>query len=208
MPLLQNYQIPPVPPQHDLRQKLYEFCQTNGAASLYQMLQEKDPDAAARIHPNNLRYVMRALEINIVGNMPKQDQKGQSLFETFIIGIQWPREVLYKRINHRVDEILAKGFLNEVKMLIMNGYDEKLPAFSSLGYQELMMYLRGNCTLQEAVENIKKNTRNYAKRQITWFKNYQDVHWIAGEELEGLLAKNEKNESYKFMKNLAGVHIN
>ena len=206
--LLQNYQIPPVPPQHDLRQKLYEFCQTNGAASLYQMLQEKDPDAAARIHPNNLRYVMRALEINIVGNMPKQDQKGQSLFETFIIGIQWPSEVLYKRINHRVDEILAKGFLNEVKMLIMNGYDEKLPAFSSLGYQELMMYLRGNCTLQEAVENIKKNTRNYAKRQITWFKNYQDVHWIAGEELEELLAKNEKNESYKFMKNLAGVHIN
>lgn len=202
--LLQNYQIPPVPPQHDLRQKLHGFYQQNGTEALYRMLQEKDPDAAARIHPNNLRYVMRALEINIAGNTLKQDQKGSALFETFIIGIQWPREALYERINHRVDEILAKGFLNEVKILLMKGYkgyNEQLPALSSIGYQELIAFLNGKVSFQEAIENFKKNTRNYAKRQLTWFKHYQDVHWLAGEELEVLIAKNEE-----FIKNLTGVH--
>ncbi len=190
--LLQNYQIPPVPPQHDLRRQLYEFCQTNGAEALYQILKEKDPAAAARIHPNNARYVIRALEINLVGNIKKQDQKGQPLFEPFIICIEWPREMLYERINNRLDELLAQGFLNEVKTLLMKGYDEKLPALSSIGYQELIDFLHGNILLREAVENIKKNTRNYAKRQLTWFRRYKDVHWLEGEELEALLAQSEK----------------
>ncbi len=186
--VLQNYQIPRVPPQHDLRFQLQNFYQQYGAAELYKILQEKDPEAAARIHPNNVRYVIRALEINIAGNTPKVDEKAEPLFEVFSIGIEWPRETLYERINVRVDELIQKGLLNEVKTMLMKGFDEKIPAMSSIGYQELIQYIRGNCTLEEALEEIKKNTRNYAKRQLTWFRHYKDVHWIKGEELEIFLS--------------------
>lgn len=185
--VLQNYQIPRVPPQHDLRYQLQKYYERYGANQLYKILQEKDPEAAARIHPNNVRYVIRALEINIAGNTPKVDEKAEPLFEVFSIGIDWPRETLYERINGRVDELVQRGLLNEVKTLLMKGFDEKIPAMTSIGYQELINYIRGYCTLEEAVEEIKKNTRNYAKRQLTWFRHYKDVHWIKGEELEVFL---------------------
>lgn len=194
--VLQNYQIPRVPPQHDLRFQLQKFYEQYGAAELYKILQEKDPSSAARIHPNNVRYVIRALEINIAGNTPKVDEKSEPLFEVFSIGITWPREVLYDRIDSRVDELISKGLLNEVKTLLMKGFDEKIPAMSSIGYQELIMYIRGKCSLEEAVEEIKKNTRNYAKRQLTWFRHYSNVHWIAGEDLEIFL--NEPAHSFSF----------
>ena len=185
--VLQNYQIPRVPPQHDLRFQLQKFYEEHGAEELYGILKEKDPAAAARIHPNNIRYVIRAIEINIAGNMPKEDEKGEPLFEVFSIGIEWPRDILYDRINKRVDELMSRGFLNEVKTLVMKGYDEHATAMTSIGYQELINYMKGMCTLETAVEEIKKNTRNYAKRQITWFRHYTSVHWVMGEELGALL---------------------
>ncbi|MFO0780374.1 MAG: tRNA (adenosine(37)-N6)-dimethylallyltransferase MiaA [Candidatus Gracilibacteria bacterium] len=186
--VLQNYQIPRVPPQHDLRFQLQKFYEQYGAAELFKLLQEKDPEAAARIHPNNVRYVIRALEINIAGNTPKVDEKAEPLYEVFSIGIEWPREILYERIEMRVDELINKGLLNEVKTLLMKGYDEKIPAMTSIGYQELIEYIRGKCSMEEAVTEIKKNTRNYAKRQLTWFRHYQNVHWVRGEELETYLS--------------------
>lgn len=186
--VLQNYQIPRVPPQHDLRFQLQKFYEQYGAAELFKLLQEKDPEAAARIHPNNVRYVIRALEINIAGNTPKVDEKAEPLYEVFSIGIEWPREILYERIEMRVDELINKGLLNEVKTLLMKGYDEKIPAMTSIGYQELIEYIRGKCSMEEAVTEIKKNTRNYAKRQLTWFRHYQNVHWVKGEELETYLS--------------------
>ena len=185
--ILENYQIPQVPPQYDLRQKFAQYYEEHGPLALHKLLQERDPEAAARIHPHNVRYVIRALEINIAGNQKKQDQKGEPLFHTFTIGIDWPRELLYERINHRLDEQLEKGLLNEVKTLLMRGYNEKLPSMSSLGYLELIAYLKGECSLEEAAENIKKNTRNYAKRQLTWFRRYKDMYWINGPELEKYL---------------------
>ncbi len=185
--VLQNYQIPRIPPQHDLRYQLQQFYGKYGAAELYRILQEKDPAAAARIHPNNVRYVIRALEINIAGNTPKVDQKAEPIYEVFSVGIDWPRDILYERINSRVDELISKGLVNEVKTLLMRGYDERIPAMTSIGYQEIISSIKGNCTLQEAVEEIKKNTRNYAKRQLTWFRRYEDVHWVKGEELESYL---------------------
>jgi len=155
----------------------------------------KDPEAAARIHPNNIRYVIRALEINIAGNEPKVDKKAEPLYEVFSIGIEWSRETLYERINGRVDELVHRGLVNEVKTLLMQGFDEKIPAMSSIGYQEIIQYIRGNCTLEEAVEEIKKNTRNYAKRQLTWFRHYKDVHWLNGEELEAHLSAQKQPSS-------------
>lgn len=186
--VLQNYQIPRVPPQHDLRFQLQKYYEQYGANQLHKILAEKDPESASRIHPNNVRYVIRALEINIAGNAPKVDEKAEPMFDVFSVGIEWPREALYERINTRVDELLNRGLLNEVKTMLMRGFDEKIPAMSSIGYHELIQYIRGNCTLEVAVEEIKKNTRNYAKRQLTWFRHYDNVHWVKGEELETFLS--------------------
>jgi tRNA dimethylallyltransferase len=149
--VLQNYQIPRVPPQHDLRYQLQRYYEQYGAHQLYKILEEKDPAAAARIHPNNIRYVIRALEINIAGNGPKTDEKAEPMFEIFLIGIEWPRELLYDRINTRLDELVNRGLVNEVKTLLMKGFDEKIPAMTSIGYQEIFQYIRGNCTLEQAV---------------------------------------------------------
>ncbi len=186
--VIENYQIPQVPPQYDLRQKLAQYFEQHGAAALHQLLVERDPQTAEKIHPNNVRYVIRALEINYAGGSQKQDSKGEQLFQVFSVGIEWPRELLYERINRRVEDQISKGLLNEVKTLLMKGYHEKLPAMSSLGYQELVAYLKGEKLYEEAIDDIKKNTRNYAKRQMTWFRRYSGINWISGAELEQLTA--------------------
>lgn len=185
--ILQNYQIPQIPPQYDLRQKLAQYYEEHGPLALHNLLKERDPESAKNIHANNVRYVIRALEINMATGNKKSDQKGEQLFHVFSVGIEWPRDILYERINRRVDDQMDRGLLNEVKTLLMKGYNEKLPAMSSLGYLELIAYIKGKNTLEEAIENIKKNTRNYAKRQLTWFRRYKDIHWISAEELEGVI---------------------
>jgi len=188
--IIQNYQIPRIPPQFDVRQKLAHYYEEHGAEELHKLLQEKDPEAAKRIHPNNVRYVIRALEIVMTGSQKKSDLKGEPLFEVFKIGIDWPRDVLYERINNRVHEQLNSGLLNEVKTLLMKGYHEKLPSMSSLGYPELIEYIKGDVSLEQATENIQKNTRNYCKRQFTWFRREQDVVWVSGQEIEQYLKAN------------------
>jgi len=186
--VIENYQIPQIPPQYGLRQQLAQYYEQHGATALHQMLIERDPQTAARIHPNNVRYVIRALEINYAGGNQKQDSKGEQLFSVFAVGVEWPRDELYERINRRVEDQISRGLLNEVKTLLMKGYHEKLPAMSSLGYLELVAYLRGEKTYEQAIEDIRKNTRNYAKRQMTWFRRYRSVHWIPGNELDQVLA--------------------
>ena len=185
--VVENYQIPQVAPQFGLRQELAQYYEKYGAIALHKLLAEKDPEAARRIHPNNVRYVIRALEINLSGNINKQDQKGEQQFSVFSVGIDWPREDLYDRIHRRIDSQVDRGVINEVKTLLMKGYNETLPAMSSLGYLELMAYVKGETDLQTALENFKKNTRNYAKRQITWFRRYKDIRWITPSELEEII---------------------
>ena len=155
------------------------------------MLKERDPEAAKQIHPNNVPYVVRALEINIAGNQNKKNITGDEEFAVFTIGIDWPREVLYERINSRVDDLIGNGLLNEVKTLFIQGYNEKMRSMNSIGYQELIEFLRGNAMLDQAIENIKKNTRNYCKRQQTWFRRYKNIHWIDGQNLQEYLSKQQ-----------------
>jgi tRNA dimethylallyltransferase len=185
--IIENYQIPQVAPQYDLRQQLAQYYEEHGPLALHKLLRDRDPETADRIHPHNVRYVIRALEINEVGKQQKVDRKGEQLFNVFSVGIDWPRDELYERINRRVDDQVERGLLNEVKTLLMKGYDEKLPSMSSLGYLELIAFLKGMKTYEEALEEIKKNTRNYAKRQITWFRRYANVHWISSQELDDVL---------------------
>ncbi len=181
--IIENYQIPAVPPDPVLRQKLEEYAKEHGADALHQLLQKRDPEAAAKIHPQNIRYVIRALEINTNGQMRKNDTKGEPPYQVLMIGIQWPRNVLYERINQRVDLQIERGLLNEVKTLLMQGYPENISSMRSLGYQELFPVIRGEMPLQQGIELIKQNTRNYAKRQLTWFRRYHDILWLDGEKL-------------------------
>lgn len=185
--IIENYEIPKVPPQFDLRQKLARYYEQYGAEALHDVLKEKDPASAESIHPNNVRYVIRAIEVaeaRANGLLPKQSLKGEKLFSVFTIGIDWPRDILYERINRRVHDQVDRGIINEIKTLLLKGYDEKLPSMSSLGYPELIQYIKGNCTLEEALENIQQSTRNYCKRQLTWFRRYSDITWVSGNELE------------------------
>ncbi len=182
--VIENYQIPEVPPQPDLREKYEIFFKENGAEALHRLLQEKDPDTAEKIHPNNVRYVIRALEINEFTGTDRRERRGAPIFNVFMIGIDLDRDELYERINRRVDELIGNGLINEVKTLLMKGYSEKLSSMSSLGYPEIISYIKGEISLEEAAEEIKKNTRNYAKRQMTWLRRYHEVHWINRTEVD------------------------
>lgn len=184
--ILDNYQIPQIPPEYGLRQELARYAEEHGAQALHKLLEEKDPQAAKTIHPNNVRYVIRALEINMSGQQ-KRDTKGERMFNAFAIGVDWPREELYDRINQRAHLQLERGLVNEVKTLLMKGYNESMPAMTSLGYREIMEYIRGETTLEEALEKVCQSTRNYAKRQMTWFRRHQGIHWISPQELQEIV---------------------
>ncbi len=176
--IIDAYNIPRIPPDERLRAGLYKEAEKKGKTFLHEKLAKLDPQAAAKIHPNNLRYVIRALEINMSTGKNKKDLKRKSPFNTFLIGMSWPRATLYERVNLRVDLQLKRGLIEEVTKLLKKGYDENSPAMSSLGVKEIIPFIRGKMTLDECVEILKKNTRNYAKRQMTWFKRYVKVNWL------------------------------
>lgn len=192
--ITQNYQLPDSQPNQTLRQELEQYAKTYGAEALHKKLQELDPASAARIHPNNLRYVIRALEIISQTSQPKSDQRAASDFATFFITIEWPRELLYQRINQRIDQQMQDGLLEETRQLLSK-YSGALPSLSSLGYQELGQFLRAEIPLEKALEDFKQNTRNFAKRQLTWFRKYRHVYSIDGETLSDFIAELAKLKS-------------
>jgi len=187
--LTENYDVPRIPPDKALRERLYKEAAKKGAETLHARLAKLDPAAAKRIHPNNLRYVVRALEINLKTGKPKNDKKAgakssaKAKQDVFMIGILRPREELYERINRRVDEQIEQGLTEEVRALLKHKYDETLPAMTSLGVKEIIPFIRKKQTLNECKETLKQNTRNYAKRQGTWFRRYENIHWIKAEDL-------------------------
>ena len=184
--VVDNYDLPVAPPDPKIRQTLEEEYEKGGKDRLYEMLLERDPIAASKIHPNNVRYVARALEIILKTGEPLRPKKGKPLYNVFKMAIDWPREVLYERVNKRVDEQIEKGLLNELKTLLTEGYREDLQCFSALGYKEYFPYLRGEKALEDCKEELKQNTRNFAKRQLTWFRKEDDIYWISPEEFTAL----------------------
>lgn len=190
--IIEGYEVPRVAADEKLREKLEKEAKENGPEYLHEKLQKLDPEAAKKIHPSNIRYVIRALELNLKGQ-PKKDKKTASKFDVFMIAIVWPREELYERVNLRVDKQLERGLLDEVQKLLDKGYALNLPAMSSLGVKEIIPYLKGEMTLPECLEILKRKTRNYAKRQMTWFRRYDNVHTITPEQLNELLNAPEKD---------------
>ena len=176
-----------------LREALFAFAEKEGVEALHARLREVDAESAEAIHPNNVKRVVRALEIYEQTGIPKSEfdrrsQVGESPYEAVVIGLYYPhREVLYERINRRVDMMLADGLLEETKQLKDEGvFDVNLTAAQAIGYKELLAYLEGRETLTEATENLKTATRRYAKRQLTWFSAKPYVEWVEMEK-EGAL---------------------
>jgi len=185
--VLENLKIPSVPPDKKLREELEKLP----LAALEQKLNKLDP-AAAQIAGKNKRRIVRALEVILkTGDyFSSQRQKGKSLFNALVIGIKVPREKLYQRINKRVDEQIKKGLVSELKMLVKKYGENAYALQNTIAYKELLPYLRGEVTLEKAIEEIKRNSRRYARRQISWFKTQAEVHWIdSPKEAEKLVKK-------------------
>ncbi|MDD3861881.1 MAG: tRNA (adenosine(37)-N6)-dimethylallyltransferase MiaA [Candidatus Gracilibacteria bacterium] len=190
--ITENYDVPKIKPNTALRKKLNEEAEKKGVSAVYERLLKLDPQAAKKIHPNNLRYVIRAIEINMASGKNKNDKKANPMFDVFMVGISWPREKLYERINQRVDLQMERGLFDEVKELIKKGYKENLPAMTSLGVKEIIPHIKNKkkFPFEQTIETLKRNTRRYAKRQMTWFRKYKDVKWLSPKELGELI--NEK----------------
>lgn len=166
----------------EYRAELYELKEKYGNDFLYNELKKIDPESAAKMLPQNWKRVIRALEVyhltgKTIGHFHSiQKKRGDYHFEQF--GLQWDRSKLYKNIDDRVDNMIAKGLVDEVKSILEMGYDKKLNALNTVGYKEIISYLEGEINLELAVELIKRNTRHYAKRQLTWFKADRRIEWL------------------------------
>ena len=166
-----------------LRQKYAQLAQSEGAEALHAQLAQVDPQAAGQIHANNIKRVIRALEFYEKTGTPisahnAAERAKQSPYGFAYFVLTDRREHLYERIDARVDAMMEQGLLDEVKKLRDMGYTRDLVSMQGLGYKELLAYLDGECSLDEAVYMIKRDTRHFAKRQLTWFRRERDVIWV------------------------------
>ena len=168
-----------------LREALFAYAETHGAHALHERLAAVDPESAAATHENNVKRVVRALEIyESTGvtktEMDRRSRERKSPYDAVVIGLRYAeREVLYARIDRRVEQMFAAGLLAETERLLVEGVFEKnTTAAQAIGYKELLSFLSGNGSLQDAVEALKLATRHYAKRQMTWFGAKDYVSWI------------------------------
>lgn len=184
--LLYNIQFVPESRNENLRAALYEKARREGAGALVEELKSFDPQSAERIHPNNLGRLVRAIEIYRTTGKTMTEQlkisKAQPPpYDACVIGLDYrDRQKLYGAINRRVDKMMDAGLLNEAKQVL--SLENAPTALQAIGYKEFIPYFSGECTLEEAVELIKKESRRYAKRQLTWFRRGKNVNWIMIDE--------------------------
>jgi len=173
----------------EIRTALRNRLKTEGSAVLYQELKEKDSDIANRLHPNDSHRIVRALEIFLATGTTMSKHQAKHSFKTHFyqalkLGISVPREILYERINRRVDKMISEGFLTEVKKLIRLGYNPELKPMQSIGYRHIISFLQNEIDEPTMIQQIKQETRRYAKRQITWFSADKEIHWISSENMD------------------------
>ncbi|KXB69372.1 tRNA (adenosine(37)-N6)-dimethylallyltransferase MiaA [Peptostreptococcus anaerobius] len=164
-----------------IRKDLEEILNDKGKDYLYRLLQDLSPEAAKRIHPNNTKRVIRAIEVYKTGGEMgdfSNDLKYNPKFDAKIIVLNRDRSILYDRINQRVDMMFDMGLLDEVKGLHQMGYTSQMQSMKGIGYKEVLEYFDGKMTLEESIDILKQGTRRYAKRQITWFKRYENALWL------------------------------
>ncbi len=171
----------------ELRTKLEKDAELYGVEAVHKRLEEVDPASAKAIHPNNVKRVIRAFEFYELNGYPisehnEKEQGRNSPYDFNYFVLTDKRECLYERIDERVDEMLSVGLVDEVQRLKDMGYHRKMVSMQGLGYKEILDYLDGKCTLDEAIYLIKRDTRHFAKRQLTWFRRERDVTWIDKEQ--------------------------
>lgn len=180
--LLEGYQFATAPGSDELRRSLAQLADEHGPEHIYRQLQEGDPQTAARLHPNDLRRVIRALEVCLstgetVSQRCAASDKGL-IYDTAVIGLTMERSLLYKRINERVDTMFANGLVEEVTSLLAKGVPTTSQSMQGIGYKEVVLYLKGETDLPTTVEKIKQATRNFAKRQLTWYRKMPYIQWF------------------------------
>ncbi|MEO9255675.1 MAG: tRNA (adenosine(37)-N6)-dimethylallyltransferase MiaA [Tepidiformaceae bacterium] len=179
--LLENWQVPDVPPNESLRAELAGFASEHGADALHARLAEVDPVAAERLDARNVRRVIRALEVESATGIPIStwQTKGAPDFEYLLFGIDTPRDELRQRIDRRVDAMFAAGLVEEVKTLLDSGVPGDAPAMSSIGYRQVASYLFGKASLEEAIEATKRATWLLARGQQQWFRRDDPrISWV------------------------------
>jgi tRNA dimethylallyltransferase len=179
--LLEGWQPPPRPKDNSIRVSLEAFAEKSGAAALHQKLEQVDPARAAELDPRNIRRVVRALEIYETTGQPPSTfkKKVKPPYHILRIGLTMPREELFSRIDSRIDRMLADGWIEEVQALLRQGVPVKGSTFSAIGYSQLASYLQGECSLDEALVEIRRITRTFVRRQANWFKlNDPEIHWV------------------------------
>ncbi len=180
-----------------VRQKLSARLEKEGIKALYSELEKIDPQAAVKIHINNTKRVLRALEVfyqtgKTITEQNRISRLEESPYDVLFMIPSHEREILYRRINQRVEAMFDMGLESEVKSLIDMGYARELNSMQAIGYKEMYAYFAGEIDLNEAKESIKQNTRHYAKRQITWFKRNEEAVWLSGDFYKQAMEKAEK----------------
>jgi tRNA dimethylallyltransferase len=193
----EGWTVPEIAPNAALRAELEAEAERVGPAAFHARLMTVDPEAAARIHPNNVRRVIRALEVYLETGQPISElqRKQPPPYRILELGLEMERQALVARADVRVDQMMAAGFLDEVAGLLAMGYDRRLPSMSGLGYAQLAAHLIDGRPLADAVQDTKTATHSYIRRQITWFRGHDrgilwhNVEQISGEDLIGVVAR-------------------
>ena len=185
--------------ENEYRKELEVLAKEKGGEYLHEMLKEVDPKSAEAIHAHNVKRVIRALEFYHQNQMPisahnEEQKKNESPYRLAYFVLNMPRELLYKRIDLRVDQMLEEGLLEEVKDLQKEGCCRGMVSMQGLGYKEILDYLEEKYSMEEAVRILKRDTRHFAKRQLTWFRREQEVTWVDKEKFDY-----EENQILAFM---------
>lgn len=167
----------------EIRDKVRGIANDKGRPYLYRLLKENDPESAAQLHPNDVSRVSRAMEVfwmtgKSIKNFQGEHQFQENRYDVFKVGCEWDRAELYERINQRVHLMVDQGLVDEVKGLLECGFSADLPSMQSIGYKQAVSYLQGEMSLEEMIVEIQKMTRRYAKKQLTWYRKDQSVHWL------------------------------
>lgn len=171
------------------RERLQKKAEEEGAGAVHQMLEKVDSVSAGKIHPNNVKRVIRALEFYHLNGRPisehnEEEARKKSPYQSAYFVLNQDRQTLYERINRRVDLMMEEGLIGEVKSLVEEGYGRNLVSMQGIGYKEVFDYLEGEISLEETTERIKKDTRHFAKRQLTWFGREKEVIMIDKDKFE------------------------
>lgn len=181
--LIYNYGFTEVDKDEEYRKCLQELADRNGKEYVHNMLKEIDAESFKRLYPNDLKRVIRALEVyklsgKTISEAINNDDIYNIPYKIYYFVLNMDREKLYERINSRVDKMIENGLINEVMKLKEMGYNSNMQSMKGIGYKEILFYLEGKLSLKEAIEMVKQGSRNYAKRQLTWFRKDNRVNWI------------------------------